>query len=291
MELIPNIVNSIHTVSYIYRLAVRENLRNPFKEWREKRENPICVLANGPSLKELLTELDAGIEKYGSADFFVLNDFVNDSHFTTLHPKYYVLSDPLFFMDTLYAERGHKVMNALRKKVQWPMALFIPWRYKESKYLDVVRQNPNIRIVAFHSVRYYGVESLRNFFYKKGLGNGEFGTVALNAIYIALMIGYKRLHVYGIDHTFFNNIAVNSDNELCFKEEHFYEKETNLRPMICHYPGNTMEGKSFTVYEFLKEKASIFKGHQIMNDFAKEIGATIVNCSRNSLVDAYERKE
>ena len=180
-------------------------------------------------------------------------------------------------------------MNALAEKVSWQMILFIPLLQKESTYLDPVRQNPNIKIVTFHAIPYYsGLESLRHYFYKKGLGNGEFGTVALNALYAALMLGYKTLYVYGIDHTFFNDIAVNDENVLCFKDKHFYEEETVLRPMICHYPG--MDNKPYTMAQFVAEKALIFKGHLIMEKFAKAIGATIINCTPNSLVDAYERK-
>ena len=167
------------------------------------------------------------------------------------------------------------------------MILFIPSLQKESTYLDPVRRNPNIKIVTFHYTPYGGLESLRHYFYKRGLGNGEFMTVALNAIYIALILGYKMLYVYGIDHTFFDNITVNKESVLCFKDKHFYEEETVLRPMICQ---SGKDNKPYTMAQFIGEKALIFKGHLIMEKFAKAMGATIINCTPNSLVDAYKRK-
>ena len=289
MRFITDIANALRTAIYIWRLITKEDLRNPFKEWQGDKDKPIYVLANGPSLREFLEDIEEKWDKYKNAEFFVVNDFVHDSRFTLIKPRYCVMSDPLFFEDTIYSERGHKAMNALAEKVSWQMILFIPSLQKESTYLDPVRQNPNIKIVTFHAIPYYsGLESLRHYFYKKGLGNGEFGTVALNALYAALMLGYKTLYVYGIDHTFFNDIAVNDENVLCFKDKHFYEEETVLRPMICHYPG--MDNKPYTMAQFVAEKALIFKGHLIMEKFAKAIGATIINCTPNSLVDAYERK-
>lgn len=289
MRFITDIANTFRTAMYMWRLITKEDLKNPFKEWQGEKEKPIYVLANGPSLKKLLEDIEGNGGKYMDAEFFVINDFVHDSHFTLIKPKYCVMSDPLFFVDTLYSERGNNAMNALAEKVSWQMILFVPFLHNESTYLDPVRRNPNIKIVAFHFIPYSGLESLRFYFYKRGLGNGEFGTVVLNALYIALILGYKTLYVYGIDHTFFNNIVVNNENVLCFKDKHFYEEETELRPMICHYPG--MNNKPYTMAQFIDEKASIFKGHLIMEKFAKAICATIINCTPNSLVDAYERKK
>lgn len=288
MRFITDIANALRTAIYIWRLITKEDLRNPFKEWQGDKDKPIYVLANGPSLGEFLEDIEEKWDKYKNAEFFVVNDFVHDSRFTLIKPRYCVMSDPLFFEDTIYSERGHKAMNALAEKVSWQMILFIPSLQKESTYLDPVRRNPNIKIVTFHYTPYGGLESLRHYFYKRGLGNGEFMTVALNAIYIALILGYKMLYVYGIDHTFFDNITVNKESVLCFKDKHFYEEETVLRPMICHYPG--MDNKSYTMAQFIGEKALIFKGHLIMEKFAKAMGATIINCTPNSLVDAYKRK-
>lgn len=288
MRFITDIANALRTAMYMWRLITKEDLKNPFKEWQGEKEKPIYVLANGPSLRDFLEGVEVKWDKYKNAEFFVVNDFVHDSRFTFIKPKYCVMSDPLFFVDTIYSERGHNAMSVLADKVSWSMILFIPSLQKESTYLDPVRRNPNIRIVTFHYTPYSGLESLRHYFYKRGLGNGEFGTVVLNALYIALVLGYKAIYVCGIDHTFFNNITVNDENVLCFKDKHFYKEETQLRPMICHYSG--MSNKPYTMAQFIDEKALIFKGHLIMEKFAKAIGATIINCTPNSLVDAYERK-
>ena len=283
MRFITGIADTLRTAVYVGRLIRRGDLKNPFKEWQGEKDKPIYVLANGPSLKKFLENIGKEWDKYKNAEFFTVNDFVNDPRFTLVKSKYHVMSDPLFFEDTIYSERGHNAMNALSEKVSWPMILFIPSFQKKSAYLDPVRKNPNIRIVPFQYMRYIGLESLRHYFYKRGLGNGEFGTVVLNAIYIALIIGYKMLYVYGIDHNFFDDITVTKENVLCFKDKHYYEEETRYRPLV------SLDNKPYTMAHFLEEKATIFKGHIIMEGFAKAMGATIINCTLHSLVDAYER--
>lgn len=290
MHPISTLTKLLRTAHYLCYLALKEDFSNPFKEWQGPKEKPICVLGNGPSLKTLLADMEEDFAPYSGSEFFVVNDFVHDPQFRLIKPRYCAMSDPLFFVDTIYAERGHKAMESLAENVSWPMLLFVPWYYKDSVYLNPVRQNTHIRIVAHHSMAYWGLERFRHFFYRRGLGNGEFATVVLNALYAALMLGYKRIHVYGIDHTFFDNLVVNDDNVLCSKSKHFYKEETLLRPIICHLPGHPFENKPFTVADYLKEKTLIFKGHLIMEHFARSLGAVIINCTTGSLVDAYVRQ-
>ena len=277
-------VNICRTAVFWSRLAIKENLKNPFKKLTQVQSSPIYVLANGPSLKMSITEL-CSIQE---GEFMVVNDFANDDSFIRIKPKYYVLSDPLFFEDTIYTERGKKVINSIKEKANWPIMLFVPYCRKKSSYLSQLCENKNISIQWFHQVGYLGIERWRNYVYKMGLGNGEFMTVALNAMYIALMLGYKKCFFYGIDHNFFENIAVSHDNTLCFIDKHFYSETDQLKPMICHFPDKGVH--NYSMEEFLQEKYIIFKGHNIMRRFADYMGATIVNCTPNSLVDSYLRE-
>lgn len=277
------------TTRFIIVLAIREGLKNPYKKFWYPRTNSISILANGPSLKDFLKEVDENPKKYVGQDFSVVNDFVNDPHFDVLKPKYCTMSDPLFFIDTIFSERGHKAMKTLSESVSWPMLLIIPHRYRNSDYLEPIRKNKNITIFSYHSLHYYGADKYRNRIFRVGLGNGEFGTVALNALYSAIMVGYKTIYMYGIDHNFFDNLMVNEKNVLCHIDSHFYENTRSFKPILYHYNGGS-EVRPFKVSEFLFEKANIFRGHEILNSFANYMGASVYNCTKNSMVDAYNRK-
>jgi len=63
---------------------------------------------------------------------------------------------------------------------------------------------------------------MRRWMFRKGLANGEYGTVVQNAIYIATHLGYKRVHLYGVDHNFFDGLYMDDDNVLCSRVTHFY---------------------------------------------------------------------
>lgn len=157
---------------------------------------------------------------------------------------------------------------------------------KELDYQKII-MNKNIKIIPFHTLQYQGYEKLRFQFYKRGLGSGNYGTVVLNALFIALNLDYKEIFVYGIDHNFFDGLTVTKDNVLCYLDSHFYEKDFFSKPMMNHF-GHILV--PFTMETFLKEKYSVFMGHRIFNEYANYLGAKIYNCTENSLVDTYERK-
>ena len=177
-------------------------------------------------------------------------------------------------------------MNALAEKVDWEMYLHVIYRFHKSPYLEIVKKNPHIKVVYYHTNRYNGILKTRNWFLKNGLGNGEYSTVVLNSIYSAITEGYKNIELYGLDHTFFTGLTVNDDNVPCYSAQHFYDNEVEVKPMVRHYSGRV---EYFDMASFLFEKYDIFKGHKVMAEYANYMGARILNCTKGSLVDAYPR--
>lgn len=281
-------INEIYqTFGFLFRLIRKENLKDyigahgPVNMIESRK---LIVLANGPSLKEELPSFKEGL------DYCVVNDLANSPFFEKLKPKYYVLSDPLFFIDTIYKERGNLVYQYLNEKVHWKMNLYVPFMYfKITDWASKIK-NTHITVIPFHSVHYAGFENIRFKIYKRGLGNGEFGTVALNAIYIGLLLQYKNITLYGMDHNFFDNLCLDDENRLCSRQIHFYSvgEEVVLKPLINHYHGLK---EYYTVHEYLLEKSAIFLGHTIMRKFSDIMGAEIINCTKNSLIDAYIKNQ
>ena len=276
---------------YIIWLKLREGWDNPFKDIERPDSDAVAyILGAGPSFKKFLDEYDGCKAKYMSGAYFASNFFVHDAHFAIIKPRYYCLSDGIFFCDSIYKERGLAVMSALAEKVTWPMILFVPRHYLNSDFLKALKINDNIEVKYMHSINYQGLERFRNWSYNKGWGNGEFGSVVLYALYAALVIGYKRINMYGIDHTYFDNLAVDDDNRLCFKDSHYYGTDKNLKPLYMVRDNIKKEDlRTFTVCEYLQNKLKLFTGHEIMERYAQSIGADIINCTPGSMVDAYRR--
>lgn len=251
------------------------------------------ILVNGPSLKKTFADYDNGICHFDEHSFFV-NLSPLDSHFFKIKPKHFCLSDPIFYQDfEQKKEQVRKMYDLLDKQVDWDLYLYMDffneWEYdKLISYSGIT--NPYIHFIKLNRWHCSDLcRTLRHKFYKKGWFMPEDGTIANVAIYVALIEGYKEIELYGADHSMFLELAVNEKNELCSMDSHFYENEKpKLHPLKnC----TVVEDKVFRVHEFLYIVYIMFRSHDLLRQFADYLGARIINCTKGSMIDSYERKE
>lgn len=293
MRLSEKIIKALHegidTLLYFLIMAVKENFRDEVGRVGALDMNTskrLTILGNGPSLKEQLPKL---IEQkaWTEADMMAVNFFALSEEFSIVKPKYYVLSDPMFFRKAGYTERIADLYKALAK-VEWPMTLYVQ-HYNPEKfdYASAIDRNPNIRIARFHSTLFRGFRSVEFWCYRHGLGSGNWGTVVQNGILTGIHIGYKTIELYGVDHTLLDGLMVDDDNRLCRAASHYYDT-TKAEPKPIYYNA-TNPPRPYSMAEYLSETAELFRGHEVLRDFATEQGVKIVNRTAGSMIDAYER--
>lgn len=286
-----NFFKGIHRLLYFMEylcLLCRYGFSNPFNDsMNKKKHDKLMLLSNGPSLKNFLSVIfsDKMLSEY---DFLIVNDFVKSPYYERIRPSFCVWSDPMFFIPTILEERAKYAIEQMAERTKWEMTIFIPQNYKKSHFLNPLLLNKNITLIGYRPITYNGFDRFRHFFMSRGLSGGMwYGNVSVSAVYVALMLKYKEISVYGIDYTFFEGLCVNEKNELCMRNKHFFdEKEAELKPIMCHYAG--FEGV-YKVSYYINEMAARFKGHDVMSEYAKKENIKIYNCVPNSLIDSYER--
>ena len=280
--------NAFDTVTFFALMAWKENFRDYIRR-AGPVGNPtdeILLLANGPSLAEDLPRLiEAG--EHLRCDSLAVNYFAEDDRFVVVRPKYYVLSDPTFFRRCCDWERVQRLYATLNERVEWPMTLYVQYYNPEHFDYRTALPNPNIHIVPFHSQVYRGFPSWEFACYRRGWGSGNFGSVIQNGEFIALHLGYKTLRLYGVDHTFFDGLCVDDNNRLCMRRTYFYDTEPQLKPLMLT---SVNPPRPYTIAEYLAEKSELFRGHEVLRDYARSLGARIINATRGSQIDAYERE-
>lgn len=271
--------------SILYMLALVKN-----KCYKTVFESINCttlvILANGPSLKEDLPSILEN-KKSEQIEYFSLNFFANSEVFFELKPHYYCFADPMFFKKNHKSEEVETLFDVLREKVNWNMVVYIPFlEYGNFISYSGLGSNPFIKIEKVNNLNYKGSSKIRNLLYKKGLATPPLATVANLAIYIGLSLGYSKLLVYGVDHTFFDNLCINQDNLLCNKESHFYSKESQqmLKPIV-----RNDNDEPWKISDYIEGIALMFKSHDILAEYANYLGEEIINCTKNSLIDSYKR--
>lgn len=285
-KIIAFIRNTFDTALYFAVMAVKENFRNYIRRAGPAGDpaRGMVILGNGPSLAGDLPRLVERRE-YASKDFMAVNYFALDERFTTVRPAYYVLSDPMFFRDSAYRDRVAGLYRALNEKVAWPMNLYVQYYNPERFDYRAALPNPNIRIVRFHSQMYSGFRCLEFRLFRRGLGSANFGTVVQVGEYVALLLGYRSIELYGVDHTLLDGLCVDDGNRLCRADRHYYDAEPRApQPVYMKVPH-----VPYTMSVYLAEVAELFRGHEVLRDYAAWLGARIVNRTRGSMIDAYER--
>ena len=278
--------NSFDTALYFAVMGVKENFRNYVGRAGTvgAPKSSAVILGNGPSLAEDLPRL---IERgeHRTKDVMAVNYFALDDRFGVVRPAYYVLSDPMFFRDSACRDRVAELYRVLNEKVTWPMNLYVQYYNPEHFDYRAALPNPNIRIVRFHTQVYRGFRSVEFWLFRRGLGSANFGTVVQVCEYIALLLGYKTLELYGVDHTLLDGLCVDDENRLCRADGHYYDDAlATPKPIFQKVPH-----RPYTMSVYLAEVAELFRGHEVLRDYARSLGARIINRTRGSMIDSYER--
>lgn len=285
-KIIAFVRNVFDTALYFAVMAVKENFRNYVgRAGAVGTPKPsVLILGNGPSLAEDLPRLIERRE-HETKDVMAVNYFALDERFATVRPAYYVLSDPTFFRDSTHRNRVTELYRTLNEKVMWPMNLYVQYYNPERFDYRAALPNPNIRIVRFHTQLYRGFRGVEFWLFRRGLGSANFGTVVQVCEYVALLLGYKTLELYGVDHTLLDGLCVDEENRLCRADRHYYDAvPATPKPIFQNVPH-----RPYTMSVYLAEVADLFRGHEVLRDYAASLGARIINRTRGSMIDAYER--
>lgn len=275
------IIDTFHFIFYLFQLINNDELKNHLEE---ECAGTVAVLANGPSLKNDLKKTE-NLKEFDNGYFIVMNYFAFDEIFFRIKPRHYCFADPMFFYENHRINDVRKLFNILNNKVTWSLNIYVPAkRLKQFIHFSKLN-NSNIKIIPINNTTYMGYDKLRNYFYKKGLSCPNIATVANLAIYIGINSGYSKVKLYGVDHTFFDSMQINDQNQLCNKELHFYnEGKAVLKPII-----RNDNSEIWKISDYLQSITNMFKSHDELSCYAKYRLVNIVNYTANSMIDSYDR--
>lgn len=282
--------NSFDTLLFFATMAVKEDFRNHVARAGADicPSRRVAILGNGPSLGEQLPRLIERRE-WEQTDVMAVNFFALGEEFEVVRPKFYVISDPMFFRAAGRSQRVEALYKALAERVDWPMTLYVQYYNPERfDYAEAIGHNPNIRIVRFHTTVFHGFRSVEFWCYRHGLGSGNFGTVVQNCEFIAMLLGYRTIDLYGVDHTLLEGLTVDDENRLCRIKSHYYDSAPPAPEPI--YYNATNPPRPYTMHSYLAETAELFRGHEVLRDYAAEMGVRIINRTEGSMIDSYERE-
>ena len=262
---------SILSVIFFSSFSTKKNVN--FKQ-KIKKSSECIIIGNGPSVNLLFEENRNFIN---NKDVFVVNFFCLTKYFIEIKPSYYVIADPDLFSD-FYNDEIKTQTNELVKvlnKITWPMILFIPVRFTKSELFNSF-VNPNLQIVPFNTTPIRGFKFFQNFFFKANLGMPIAESVIIAAIFLAINSDYNVLNLFGVEHSWLKNLSISSHNEVYVGLDHFYKASEK-----------TDEKRKLSY--FLLSQSRLFNSHLQLQDYSKYLGKRIINRTKDSFIDAYDR--
>lgn len=244
----------------------------------------LTILANGPSLGEVLSE-----QLKFDTDVMVVNSFHKTKGFIKIKPKYYIISAPEFWLpmtDTTYINMQNELEEAIKNKVNWEMIFLIPFKSVKHGYKRKL-ENLNSKV----SVRFYNdtaVDSttfLDVFLINNKLAMPRPHNVLIPSLMTGIWMGYKQINIYGADHSWLPEIRVSEDNQAIIGQFHFYSKRNEIaaKPM---YKQGEQERK---LHEILHKLYLSFKAYHTIEAWSIKRGVKIFNKTKGSFIDAFER--
>ncbi len=276
-----------------------------FSKWFLKRlkkndsKEGCIILGNGPSLTTQISEIRRLRYEYA---LLCLNEFPLSLLFDELKPNYYTLLDPHYWfrVDGKVPALTHQVFEAIASKVNWKITLFLPTEMRSVVAESVFNREKN----QFISFLYYNrtpVSGFRLFKFKTydmNWGMPFAHNVLVAAIYLMIVVSYKKILVYGADHSWHEQIMITKDNVLRIKEDHFKydvdgksisEREEMYEPIYKFAFTKTGEREIFKLHEIFYAYAKVHKGYWVLKEYATYSNVKIFNLSNKSYIDAFDR--
>ena len=282
-----NIENVFYTFTSIIKILKNSKL---FIDINYKNDviKECIVLGNGPSLKDSLKrDFHSLIE---NKKIFCVNAFAIAKEYEEIQPDYYVFADPGFWTENPREEMRtlrDEIFNSIVEKTKWEISIFFPYEVKGCKIIEELQKNnQHISIIFYNKVSAMGFRFFRNIMYKLNLGMPRAQNVLIPTLILALNLGFKKIYLFGADHSWHENLILTKDNILCSKEVHFYDNKevANLIPLK-----DNITHKNIKVHEEFYSIYITLKIYFYIKEYSKTKNATIINGSSKTFIDAFER--
>lgn len=271
----------------VLRIIVFTKLSALYSPSKNKREKSLIILGNGPSLE---SDLNNKVSDFKNFDFLAVNHFSESDLYEKIQPSIYCIGAPELFEDNATEElktKSDNLFKSINKKTSWPITIYLNTRaYKSNRWRSILNGNPHISIKYFNRTPIEGF--FKYFFWRYNFGMVRPHNVLIPSIMIAINKNYKRLCLFGADHSWLKELRVSDKNEALLNQKHFYDIKKS-KPSTMRKDLKGLQSRK--LHEILYKFYLTFKGYHEINKYSKRFNVEIFNLTTDSFIDAFERKE
>lgn len=281
--LLKNLIdNSLKTFLSILRVIF---LSKFFVSIPKSVKKEIVILGNGPSFKnDYYTCKSFLLDK----ELICVNHFPSSDFYTDLKPKYYIISAPDLWLDNIdqkFIDGSNHLFENLAQKTSWDLTFFVPFEAKKHlRWQNIFKENKYINIIWYNNIAVEGFNFFKHCLYRFNLGMPRPHNIMIPSMMISIALGFKKIYLWGADHSWLPEISVTDDNEVLIHQKHFYDENTSsAQPLDKRGKGKRK------LHEVLHKFMTAFEGYFTINDYAKTLQVKIFNTTKGSFIDAFKR--
>lgn len=257
----------------------------PSKLSIEKKATEAVILANGPSFNETYRKNKSFLKDKES---ICVNYFPLSPLFEEIKPRYAIITGPPFWQDT-WGEENKKttarLFDALAEKTTWDLIFFIPCNARKwSRWQNVIAKNKHISVYYFNNTPIEGYRWFQTLMFNLRLGTPRPQNILIPTIYMTIQLKYKKVFLWGVDHSWLQEIRVDENNIALVHQKHFYD-ENESKPL----PMRNGEKPRYRMHNILYKFMKTFESYLVLRDYADKRGVQIINNTDGSYIDAFER--
>lgn len=266
----------ISTVFFVFEdmLNICISLLNGKRAIPGKRNlEPILLIGNGPSLKELDLLSFKGKCKFACVNFFPLQEQL----FFELKPSFLCIIDPLFF-DSVKDDSRVKKMIEILNRVSWKIVIITI----QGNKFDINNTNIKYEYISCRSTK-YDRNVIRRFILANNYSTTGLQNVMNGALYYFVMKNYQKIYLAGLDMSEFTAFSIDERNHVLLRIEHFYGEE-----FVDFTENGTIQKGDF--HTWLGYYSKMLDQFYYTQKFAISKGVEVINFTTNSYVDVFEKR-
>lgn len=246
------------------------------------------LLANGPSLQADIDKFE-GIFK--DSNLVMVNSSCLSESFSNLKPSYYILLDPYFFHEENLLPSVERTHEVFLSAITWEMTLYVPYNSRNSSFIQNIKiKAPNIDVIFFNNVvTKGGFDKINHFLYNKGLAIPQSQNVIVFCTFFLANKNANKVYLFGAENNWHVTVEVDKDNFLILRDEHFYHE--NEEDKVVKLYQDVEETQPTKMSDLMMSSYKVFIGYENVARFAQTKKCKIYNCSKNSLIDSFERMD
>lgn len=268
------------------------NKKRVTKPYSISTNKKLLILATGTSANEYWNADKKG-EQFSEYDILVMNRSIYkmEEEIFNLKPRYFAACDSVYWGNDKTASVTKNVVREtylrtkeVLEKVDWDMYLITTIHEKfdfNNKHIHIIRLNASV----YNSGKERDYKLYKGNFCNPGLYN-----VAQLAIYFGITFKYKKIGIAGMDFDFIKNLYCDDKCRVGLCAEHQYDKEGQAKIEVVFEPEKKGTVNGSVIAKYLYDTADTFAAFGKLGEYADRQGCKILNYSKRSLVDCYEKK-